>query len=214
MPSFTGIWEIDNARSDGLEPLLEALQLSWLWRKLALSLDIVSTVRHDVSRREVYTEDRNRGLFGITLHSATHKLDGSVESVTHQGYTAHISVTAVQLPGPIDVERGCLTHDRDAAGAFGHMRITAVLPEGMGTIQDDRYIIDGGRHVRQVITFQPRGDAAPAAPVVTRRTLRNMAHDEEAFAESVERMLDEMRTAGGATAAAATAGAGAPAATA
>jgi hypothetical protein len=171
---FTGEWGVDKAASrDTLEAIFSLMGVPWIAAKVALSLDVITVISHDVAAGSVVTEERTS--LGVI---AKNKLlaDGTRKpQVGADGRTAHITC-AVRAPSP----------EECSSGALGALQIVTELPDQLGTTDNTWLLCAEGANMHQKIVFTRGGKTVIAHRVlVNRGTVRvQRQHSELAFADS------------------------------
>jgi hypothetical protein len=151
---FTGSWVIDKSRSDSLDEMLKLMGLGYLLRKMAASIEVVSTATHDRARGVLTSEDRSSVMTATT----TYVFDGQPHNVKgSDGKTAVVTCQYLYPPPLADHVRRW-----DAADAIGGYRVLSVLPDSLGETTDTRWLIERGKALTQCLVFT-RGGSGPDA---------------------------------------------------
>jgi hypothetical protein len=151
---FTGLWVVDKARSESLEEMLKLMGLGYLMRKMAVSIEVISVMTHDLTRGVLVCEDRSSVMTATT----TGWFDGQPHDVKgSDGKTAVLTCQYLYPPPPADHVRGW-----NAADAIGGYRVLCVLPDSLGETTDTRWLIHRGNTMAQCLVFT-RGGSGPDA---------------------------------------------------
>jgi hypothetical protein len=163
-PDFSGAWAVDTKNSDSLAAVLTLMGVPWLAQKVALALDIVTVIKHDVSSIQVSTTEKTN--FGV-LQTNDMLADGV--SVQRKGADGRLSrVTCSVYRAQPDVSS-------DGTVLLGVMRITTELPDGMGVTDNTWTLCAGGDRMLQLLRFSRGGkEVAARRTLVLRRTSQDV----------------------------------------
>jgi hypothetical protein len=169
---LSGTWALDRARSDSLQPMLAAMGIGLVWRKLMDAVDIVPTLQHTLGRLRV--EDSTK--YGVSV--TTYELDWvqhtycgvdkkevtyracvlpGVDSLrtTAELVTPETAVEAYRAAPPSPPPHLDGAYPRFGAGS-GMLLSESILPDKIGVTWDERHLIDPNT-MRLVTTFVKGG---------------------------------------------------------
>ena len=166
IPNFTGAWVVDTAASrDTLESILYLMGVPWLAVKVALSLNVVTVITHDVEGGNVTTEERTS--LGVIARNTLHSDGITVPQKGADGRTAHITCTA-----------RAATPTEKTAGTLGALRIITELPDGLGTTDNTWFLRVNGLEMYQEISFTRGAKTVEAHRVLINRSTPPIAQRE------------------------------------
>jgi hypothetical protein len=166
IPNFTGAWGVDTAASrDTLESILYLMGVPWLAVKVALSLNVITVITHDVEGGNVTTEERTS--LGVIARNTLHTDGITVPQKGADGRTAHITCTA-----------RAATPAEKIAGTLGALRIITELPDGLGTTDNTWFLRVNGLEMYQEISFTRGAKTVEAQRVLVNRSTPPIAQRE------------------------------------
>lgn len=173
VPNFTGAWGVDTAASrDTLESILYLMGVPWLAVKVALSLNVVTVITHDVESGNVTTEERTS--LGVITRNTLHTDGITVPQKGADGRTAHITCTA-RVATPAE----------KIAGTLGALRIITELPDGLGTTDNTWFLRVNGLEMYQEISFTRGTKTVEAHRVLVNRSTPPIAQREKSARRSL-----------------------------
>lgn len=152
--NLSGVWRIDRKTSQPLEELLKEMGVPWLGRKMAESIEVVSTVKHTPEALSI--EDATPlGVFPNTYHldwqaREVKGADGkkvTVRAVALAGVDeigaaddVEALVAGYQENGPPALPDGQASYPAVGPGA-GCIITSTILPDGAGWTRDQRHLV-------------------------------------------------------------------------
>ena len=152
---FSGSWAVDTAASrDTLRGILTLMGVPWLAVEVALSLDVITVIAHDVAGGAVETVERTS--LGVIARNALRADGVRVAQTGADGRVAHVACS---------VRGGAAV----GAGFLGAMRIVTELPDALGVTDNEWRLRVGGGIMEQTITFTRDGKAVTALRTLVNR---------------------------------------------
>ena len=130
---LTGVWTVDDGRSDALEPLLKELGVPWVARKAAAAITVTITMMH--TAQEVTMVDKSR-LFENRTHVVLDGAPRQKKGDDGKMVTIHAFMTGRE---PYPLPTGVASYGDAQADVEGTFVFCVALPDGMGRTVEMRW---------------------------------------------------------------------------